>query len=134
MAAVDELDEILARVNAQLADPAAAYSLAEVPSPRPAEHVTVVVTRRAGGEQRQCGGTGAVGYRITVRAVSQSDDRNAMNSLEACRRALEFQRLAVAGKTSTPVQFETERPVTQESDGGWFVGVLNFTYRTTREF
>lgn len=133
MSAKDELDAVLAMVNAELADPCTAYSPSNVPSPRPDEHVTVVIARRAGGEQRQCGGTGAIGYRITLRAVSRTDDGNVLNSLEACRRALEFRRITAGGKTSTPVQFETERPVAQEGEGGWFVGVLNLTYRTNRD-
>lgn len=124
MTAQGNVTAILATLNAAL--PVEAYDLGDVPSKRPSEYVEIVLSRRFGGETRVCQRKGLTGYRLTVRAISRQSAENVRLSLETCRAALEFKRITVGAVTSTPVQFETERPVA--SDESWFAGVLQFTY------
>lgn len=116
---------VLAAINAQFSS-TRAYDLDKVPSPRPAEYIEVTISRRFGGNLNMGGSMSVVGYRATCRAVSQTSVSNARNSLEKCRAALEFKRLVVAGKSTTPIQFETEDPAAY--DDGWFSGLLSFAY------
>lgn len=116
---------ILAAINAQFTS-THAYELDKIPSPRPAEYVEVTLSRRFGGTLRLGGSMNVVGYRITVRAVSQATVANVRNSLEKCRSALEFKCLTVGGEKTTSIQFETEDPVAY--DDGHFSGLLTFTY------
>lgn len=125
MTAQDVATASLAALDAALA-PRKAYDLDKVPSPRPPQYVEITLSRMFGGEQRACGGIATVGYRLTVRAVSQSTVSSVRTDLEKCRAALEFNRLTVGGKTSTPIQFETEDPAGY--DDGWFSGLLTFTF------
>lgn len=117
---------ILTALNAALTGDMVAYEADEVPSPRPPEYVDVSIGRRFGGQRRSSSHLWLTGYRVTVRAVSETAPSNVRTTLETCRAALEYARLSVGGETSTPVQFETEDPAGE--DAGWFSGVQAFTY------
>lgn len=125
MTAQQQATAVLAALNAALT-PKVAYDLDKVPATRPAEYVEVTVSRRHGGEFRQCGDIGTVGYRVTVRAISRVSVSNVRASLEKCRSALEFASLTVGDESTTPIQFETEDPAGY--DDGWFSGLVTFTY------
>lgn len=116
---------ILAVLNPAL-DPRQAFELDEVPAERPSEYVEITLTRMFGGQRRNCGGIGTTGYRLTARAVSQFAVSNVRKSLETCRAELEFLRLVVGDRTSTPLQFETEDPAAY--DDGWFSGLHAYTF------
>lgn len=124
MTAQENVTAILARLNAVLTPPA--YDLGEVPASRPGEFVELTLTRRFGGSLKLGAATGVVGYRFTIAAVSNTAMDNVRNSLEECRADLEFSRLTVGGKRSTPIQFETE----DEADygKGWFSQYAAYTY------
>lgn len=116
---------VLAAINAQFTS-ARAYELDDVPAGRPADYIEVTISRRFGGALKMGGSMDITGYRVTVRAVSQTAVSNVRNSLEKSRAALEFKRLTVGDQTTTPIQFETEDPAAY--DDGWFSGLLAFTY------
>lgn len=126
MTAQENVAALLARIGPVLPEKCEPYDLGKVPSPRPSEFVELALTRRFGGSLNLAGSMSVVGYRFTIAAVSQASIANARNSLEKCRAELEFSRLVVAGKTSTPIQFETE----DEADygSGWFSQYAAFTY------
>lgn len=126
MSTKSNLDAIVEALNAALPTACRAYPLGKVPATRPAEYVEVIVTRRFGGERRQCSRTGAVGYRALIRAVSQVSVDNVLATLETCRLALEFQQLDLDGRTTTPVQFETATAAAP--DNGWFSSATTYTY------
>lgn len=126
MTAQAQATAVLAALNAALPASVRAYDLDDVPSPRPANYVEVTISRRFGGERRLTQQTGVIGWRIAMRAVSQTSVGNARVALERCRKALEFKPLTVAGETSTGVQFETEDPA--DYDDGWFSGLYAMTY------
>lgn len=128
MTANANMAAVLTLLNAALPSGVDAYDLDEVPKTRPTEYVDAVLGRRFGGEneRRASSHLWLTGYRLTVRATSETSVMGVRTSLEACRAALEYQRLVVGGETSTPIQFETEDP--PGSDSGWFSGVMAFTY------
>lgn len=117
---------ILTLLNTALPAGVDAYEINKVPATRPTEYVDISLGRRFGGERRASSQAWLTGYRVTVRAVSQTSVVNARTTLETCRAALEYARLSVSGETSTPVQFETEDPAS--FDAGWFSGLVAFTY------
>lgn len=125
MTAQDTMTAALAAINAQFSTERA-YDLEDVPNKRPDDYLEVSLSRRFGGNLKQGGSMDVVGYRLTVRAVSQSSVTNVRNSLEKAREALEFVRLTVGSSTTTPIQFETEDPA--DYDKGWFSGLLAFTF------
>lgn len=126
MTAQANVTAILARLDAALPESCEPYDLGKVPPKRPSEFVELTLTRRFGGNLKQGAAMGVVGYRFTIAAVSQTSTTNARNSLEKCRAELEFSRLVVDGKRSTPIQFETE----DEADygSGWFSIYTAYTY------
>lgn len=126
MTAQATLTAVLAALNATLPDSVPAHDIDAVPSPRPAEYVTALLLRRAGARLNAGGSTGVVGYRLRVRAASQTEAENVRKSLETCRAALEFKRLTVGSQTSTPIQFETEDDV--DGDDGWFAAYDDYTF------
>lgn len=126
MSTKSNLDAIVEALNAALPPKCRAYPLGKVPADRPAEYVEVIVTRRFGGERRQCGRSGATGYRDLIRGVSQVSADNVLATLEICRAALEFQQLDVEGRATTPVQFETATAAAP--DNGWFSGATTYTH------
>lgn len=125
MTANANIAAILTLLNAALTD-VTAYEADEVPKTRPSEYVDVAIGRRFGGERRSSSQAGLTGYRLTVRATSETAPMNVRDTLETCRSTLEYARLSVGGETSTPIQFETEDPAGE--DAGWFSGVQGFTY------
>ena len=125
MTAQATMTAALAEINAQFTT-THAYDLEDVPNERPGDYLEVSLSRRFGGNLKQGGSMDVVGYRLTVRAVSQTSVSNVRNSLEKARDALEFVRLTVGSGTTTPIQFETEDPA--DYDKGWFSGLLAFTF------
>ncbi len=117
---------VLAVLNAALPDSVVAYDVDDLPTPRPSRYVEVSVTRRAGGNLRSVGSTSIAGWRITTRPVDQFSVTNARKAATTVRGAIEFARLTVSGKKSTPVQFETSDPI--EADEGWVSGLTAWTY------
>lgn len=117
---------VLAVLNAALPDSYPAYDIDDVPSPRPSRYVEVSTSRRAGGNLRASAETATGGWRVTTRPVDQFSVTNARKAANTVRVALEFARLSVGGKTSTPVQFETSDPI--EADDGWHSGLTAWTY------
>lgn len=117
---------VIAALNAGLPASVRAYDLDDLPATRPADYLEVTVSRRAGGELRSTGATKTAGWRVTTRAVSKVSVSNARTTLNKARLALEFVNLSVGGKTSTPVQFETQEAV--EPDDGWWSGLIAWTY------
>ena len=116
---------VLAVLNAALA-PKVAYEVDTLPATRPAEYVEVSLVRRFGGEQRMSARSTATGYRVLVRVVSKASVSNARVMREKSRQALEYARLSVASRVTTPVQFEGGEPV--GPDDGWFSGLDTYTY------
>ena len=125
MTAAENATALLAVLNAAVA-PRKVYTLDKVPSPRPANYVEIGLSRRFGGERKMSTDITPKFYRLTVRSVAQMSTNAVQDDLEKCRAALEFQRITVDGRSSTPIQFETEDPA--EPDGTWFSGLLVFTY------
>lgn len=126
MTAQQTMTAALAALNAGLPATVRAYDLDKVPTTRPPEYVTALLMRRSGARLNVGGTTGIVGYRLRVRAVSQTGTSNVRNSLEKCRAALEFKRLTVGSQRSTPIQFETEDDMTP--DDGWFATYTDYTF------
>lgn len=118
-------EAVLALINAALNPRSHAYDVDAIPETRPADYVEVSVSRRYGGSPRLDGLRGAVGWRVTARAVS-TNVANARLMHEKTRAALEYRRVVAGGRTSTPVQFETSEPV--GPDDGWFSGLTSYTY------
>lgn len=113
---------VIAALTATNANP---FDLDDVPKTLPAFYTEVTVTRRFGGAPRQDGRSGTEGYRVTARAVA----KNVSNARETRRRqhaALEYAVLSVAGKTTTPIQFEASEPI--GNDEGWYSGLETWTY------
>ena len=117
---------VVARLNAVLPAAVRAYDADDVPATKPTSYVEVSVTRRFGGNRRSSANTATGGWRITTRAVDHTSIANARLTANTTRTALEFFRLSVGGKTSTPVQFETADPVAP--DDGWWSGLTAWTY------
>lgn len=121
---------VLAAINAQLAAAGVdvtAYDDDEVRamSPKPTEYVAVAVYRRFNGDSRLHGSKGVGLHRIVTR---YSADRvtNSRTLRTQTRLALEEKRLAIAGATTTPIQFETATRI--EPDDDWFTGMDQWTY------
>lgn len=125
MTAQTTMTAALAAINAEFTT-TRAYDLEDVPNDRPADYLEVSLSRRFGGNLKQGGSMDVVGYRLTVRAVSQHSVSNVRHSLDKAREALEFVRLTIGASTTTPIQFETEDPA--DYDKGWFSGLLAFTF------
>ena len=128
MSTAANLDAVVEALNNALPATCRAYPLGQLPATRPTEYVEVVVTRRPGGNLKASAATTVAGYRGLIRAVSRTSVDNVLTTLETCRRALEFRRLAVGDRFSTPLQFETARPA--GPDNGWFSGAEQFTHAT----
>lgn len=125
MTAAENAAALLAVLNAAVS-PRKVYELHQVPTTRPPNYVEMTLSRRFGGEFKQCGDVGTTSYRVTLRAVAQMSVTAARDDLEKCRAALENVALVVGSDATTPIQFETEDPVA--TDNGWFSGLMAFTY------
>lgn len=117
---------VIARLNAVLPATVRAYDVDDVPTDLPSKYVEVTVTRRYGGTRRASASTATGGWRITTRVVDQTSIANARLTANTARTALEFYRLSIGGKTSTPVQFETAEVI--GPDDGWWSGMTAYTY------
>lgn len=126
MSANTNATAILTLLNGALPAEVRAYEIDQVPSPRPTEYVDISLARRFGGERRASSQLGITGYRVTIRATSETAPANVRQTIATCRAALEYARLSVGGEVSTPVQFETEDPA--GADDGWFSGVDAYTF------
>jgi hypothetical protein len=121
---------VLAVIDAALAAmtvPRHAYDLDTLArlATKPADYVEVTVSRRAGADRRACGATERGGWRVTTRAVGQTET-NARLMLERTRGALEYKRLTVGGEVSTPIQFESEEVI--GPDENLWTGLMAWTY------
>lgn len=117
---------VLTVLNAALPTQTRAYDVSEVPDTKPPHYVEVMLSRRFGGARRASADTGTGGWRIATRVVDKESVTDARNTASKVRDALEFARLAVAGKQSTPVQFEGAEPI--GPDDGWWSGLTTWTY------
>lgn len=116
---------VVARLNAVLPAAVRAYDIDDVPAEKPSKYVEVTVSRRFGGVLRTAA-TSTGGWRVTTRVVDQTSISNARLTANTVRTALEFYRLSVGGKTSTPTQFETAEVI--GPDDGWWSGLTAWTY------
>lgn len=116
-----QLDLVVAALDAAGAFPHTLGDLARLSVP-PNYYTEVTVTRRFGGEQRNGGGAGTTGWRITTRAVAKTEG----NAREMRRRAGLIERTTVGD--STPVAFEGADPIAP--DDGWYSGLSTWTYVT----
>ena len=120
-----EEEHAAAVIAALKAANAAPYDLDEIPSTLPTYYTEVTVTRRFGGVQRNSAQTGTQSYRITTRAVAKTVS-NAREMRKRTQAALNEARLTIGGRTSTPIQFETEDVI--GPDDGYYSGLTAWTY------
>lgn len=83
------------------------------------------LSRRYGGVQRQ-GKPGAVGWRVLVRTVGSSVDE--VRHLNDQISTLEGEQIAVPGRESSPLTFESSDPV--GPDDGLFSAAVIWTFAT----
>lgn len=121
----DVLTAVVAAINAGLPASVRAYDHGKVPSPRPNEFAAVSIVRRAGGSPR-AGRYSTDGWAVYVMAASLTSSPNARNALRKASEALENKTLTVGGVSSTPVRFDTGRPVAP--DDGWHTGVNTYHF------
>jgi hypothetical protein len=111
--------------NTALTGPTEAYEPSKVPKQKPSEFVTVTLVRRGGGIPRS-GRYTTTGWSLYVMAASKTSESNARNSLEQVGTALEGRVLTIAGVASSPVKFDSARPV--GPDDGWSTGVKVYSF------
>lgn len=116
---------VLAAVNAALPAGKKAVEPSKVPSPRPAEYVSVSIAERPGGQAR-AGRRVTRGWQVYVFAASSTYEDNARNSLEKAHGALVNRVLVVGSERSTPIQLGPARPV--GDDDNWFSGSKSYTF------
>lgn len=113
---------VLAALNAVLPAGKKAYdtdALARLKPNLPDEYVEVVITRRAySGSERLPSGTTAGAWRALTRSVSLRSITNARQQRNWVHDALERKRLAIGGKRTTPIKFETAEPIGPD-EGAW---------------
>jgi len=117
---------ILAALNAQDAHAYDIDDLKALPAP-PKNYTEVTVSRRYGGQDRLPGSTGRVGWRVTTRQVGATVTA-ARTLRQRAVTALLYQRLTIDGVLTTPIQFESEDPISE--DDSWFSGLVTWTYVT----
>jgi hypothetical protein len=120
------LAAVLAVMNAGLPAAVRAYASDKVPAIPPNEYVAVDVLRRAGSPLRATGTPSVGGWRILARFVSATSKTNARKTRQTVTQAVEGVRFTVAGKTTTPTEFETSDDVAP--DDGWWSGLTAWTY------
>lgn len=123
---------VLAAINGQLVadgftEDVRAYDEDDVDQmePKPIRYIAVGVFRRFNGDSRLHGSKGVGLFRIVTKYVADTST-NARTLRAQVRLALEEQRLAIAGSTTTPIQFETSDRI--EKDDHWFAGLDQWTY------
>lgn len=121
----DAVKALLAAVDAR------PYDYDEKVPPTKDAYSLLSVADRFGGVLRNSGQVGTRGVRISVRYVGISAD----NVREMRRRgdgALREQSVTVAGRASTPIQFETAESVSQDGDvpvtKSWWSALTTYTY------
>jgi len=102
-----------------------AYDYDDVPSEAPQIHVLVTVSRRFGGDARNCGRRPIKGWRLTTREVGKTVDE-ARWAREKVQAALEEQRNATLGTSLLEMESQTEI----EADEDMFSGLTVWTYTT----
>lgn len=118
-----------AAVAALTAAQAHPKTLQELKSATPPAHYNeVTVDDRFGGELRASVWRGTIGWRISTRAVSETED-GAYQMRAKARAGLEYALLTVGGDVSTPVMFESADPIA-EDEGHWS-GLSTWTCTTT---
>lgn len=115
---------VLGLINAALPASVRAYEPEKVPSTRPADYLVLTVVRRGGGQPRS-GRYTTTGWSFYLMGVSQVSTSNARNTLRLAGGAIESQVLTVAGLASTPVKYDSGRPVAP--DDGWLSGVNQYS-------
>jgi hypothetical protein len=114
------LNALIAMVDATASSRTEVYEAGDVPSPKPAEFVTVYVVRRGGGTGR-AGRRASQGWAAYLMGASSKSGHNARNSLQRASDAIENKVLVVGPERSTPMTFDNGRAVTE--DKGWHSGV-----------
>lgn len=87
--------------------------------------VTLGVQRRTGGVLRSPGRAGSIGWRATFRSIGRDSDECAWAQLQIAR-ALDSQRLLIAGRHTTRLQLETGD--TPAPDDGRYSATDVYTY------
>ena len=116
---------LLTIANAAVA-PVVAYEPSKVPATKPAEFVTLALVRRSGGSPRS-GRYVTTGWALYVMAASKISEVNARLRHEKVAAALESRTLTVDGIKSTPIKFDSARPVGPDDGYSTGVRVYHFT-------
>ena len=94
-------------------------------------YTLVSVSDRFGGTPRMSGDIGIRLARVTLLAVGITAD-NVREIRQRFDSALREKRLTIAGRETTPIQFETSEPVGPDGDivttGQWFSARSQYTY------
>lgn len=127
----DHLEQLLGLANVRLTaltTARKAYTPRLAAASGDANYVQAILTRRYGGNSREAGLISPSGWRVTFRAVGVSDE-NVRVMLDAVEQGVEDQTIAVGGVTSTPIAFENEDTVRQDSDDtNIWSGLTSWTY------
>lgn len=91
----------------------------------PDNYILITVERRFGAPVRLTTQAGLSGWRITARSVGRSVHNTRLSMFQVAT-ALNENRLPIDGRTTTPIQFESEQP--PELDSGRFSGLSVYTY------
>lgn len=121
------LDAALAMLNASLPAQAKACAQGKVPEPFPAKFVTAYAVRRSGGTSR-AGRHSTRGWALYLTGVSRVSEEDARLSLRTCTDALENKVLVVGDERSTPMRFDTARPIDKPRGSEWHSGVVVFHF------
>ena len=127
MTAIEVRTAAIAVLQTGLAHPQTLQDLKSTAT-TPPHYNEVTVEDRFGGELRNSVWRGTNGWRITTRAVSETED-GAYQMRAKARAALEYTLLAVGADGSTPVMFESADPIA-EDEGHWS-GLTTWTCTTT---
>lgn len=122
---------VKAAVTAAMAPLWTAYDYGKVPGSDgnagtlPSIYALVSVERRFNSNLRLSAQASQTGWRVTVRLVGRTieESRWAMNRAAV---ALNEARLSVEGRSTSPIQFETDQ--SPELDGGRYSGLSSWTY------
>ena len=122
---------VRAAVTASLAPSWTAYDYGKVPGSDgnagslPSIYALVSVERRYNPNLRLSAQAGQAGWRIAVRVVGRTADE-ARWAMARTADALNEKRLTIAGRSTTPIQFESEQ--TPELDNGRYSALALYTY------
>ena len=100
-------------------------------SPTESGYTLVSISDRFGGTPRMTGQVGIRLARVVLLAVGTTAE-NVREIRERFDGALREQRLTIAGRETTPIQFETSEPVGPDGDifttGQWYSARSQYTY------